>query len=147
MDKEGPSAGNPRKVGLILASRNGVSLDIAATRMIGFNPRKIYMIKEAVKRKLADYNVEIMGENPGKIEFRKPTSSQIGKTRKMLKRLFKEREITVDRVRCERCGLCMRHCPGRAISMPFYPEVDKKKCIRCFCCIEICPNHALSLKS
>ena len=147
MDREGPTAGNPRKAGFILASRNGVSLDIAAAKMIGFKPRKILMIKEAVKRKLADYKLHIVGmENLPEIEFRQPTSSQTEKTKKMIKGLFVERPIVVDRVRCARCGLCAKHCPGKAITIDPYPTFDRKKCIRCFCCIEICPNHALSLK-
>ena len=147
MDKEGPSAGTPRKVNLILASRNGVSLDIAATRMIGFKPKAIYMIKEAVKRKLANYKFNFVGmEKLPEINFRKPTSSIIHKTRKLLGKLFKEKPIVVDRVRCARCGLCAKHCPGKAIKLNMYPEINKKKCIRCFCCIEICPQHALSLE-
>lgn len=147
MDKEGPTAGEPRKVGLILTSRNSVSLDIAASKMIGFKPRKIYMIKEAVKRKLASYKFEIAGmKHLPRIHFIQPTSTQIMKTKRMLKGLFKERPIVVDRVRCARCGICMKHCPGKAITLEPYPTFDKKRCIRCFCCIEICPNHALSLK-
>jgi len=146
MDKEGPTAGEQRKVGLILASRNSVSLDIIASRMIGFKKKQVYMIKEAVKRKLSSYDVEVLGENPGKINFRKPTSQQISKSRGLIKRLFKERKIIVDKIKCERCGICMKHCPAKAISMPFFPEINRKKCIRCFCCIEICPNHALSLE-
>lgn len=147
MDREGPSAGSPRKANFILASRNGVSLDIAATRMIGFKPKKINAVREAVKRKLADYKFNIVGrEKLPEIEFRKPTASQVEKTRKMIKGLFAERPIIVDRVRCARCGLCAKHCPGKAITLNPYPEFNRKKCIRCFCCIEICPQHALSLK-
>jgi ferredoxin len=100
-----------------------------------------------VKRKLASYRFNIAGmEKLPEIEFRKPTSPQITKTRALLKKLFVEKKIVVNKVRCARCEICMKHCPGKAISMPFYPEIDRKKCIRCFCCIEICPQHALSLK-
>lgn len=146
MEREGPTAGNPKKAGLIIASRNAVSLDVAATKIIGFEPKKVCMIKEAVKRKLANYNFEIAGmEKLPIINFRKPTSYQMTKTKKLMGKLFREKPIVVDRVRCERCGMCMKHCPGGAITLIPYPEFNRKKCIRCFCCIEICPQHALSL--
>jgi len=148
MDKEGPTAGRQRKVNLIIASRNGIALDIAASKMIGFNPKKIYAIREAVKRNLnSGYKFSLAGkEKLPDIDFRQPTSSQTYKTRRLLRRLFREREIVVDRVRCARCGLCAKHCPGNAIKLSPYPEINRKKCIRCFCCIEICPQHALSLE-
>lgn len=147
MDREGPSAGQPRKVNLILASKNGVALDIAAAKIIGLKPRKIYMIREAVRRKLADYKFEFVGmDKLPKLDFIIPSSSQMSRTRKLLTRLFREKPIVVDRIRCARCGICMKHCPGKSIMLNPYPEIDRKKCIRCFCCIEICPQHALSLK-
>ncbi len=147
MEREGPTAGNPKKAGLIIASRNAVALDIAATKIIGFNPKKVCMIKEAIKRKLARNSFEIAGmEKLPIINFRKPTSYQMTKTKKLIGKLFREKLIVVDRVRCERCGMCMKHCPGGAITLTPYPEFNRKKCIRCFCCIEICPQHALSLE-
>lgn len=148
MDREGPSAGAPRRSDLILASRNGVALDIAATSMIGLKPRTVGMILEALRRKLySGYDFELVGmQTLPRLNFIIPNSKQMTSTRSLLKNLFVEKPIILDRVRCARCGMCAKHCPGQAITLNPYPEFNKKKCIRCFCCVEICPQHALSLE-
>jgi uncharacterized protein (DUF362 family) len=147
MDREGPTAGKQRKVEFIIASKNGAALDIIATKMIELKPKKVYAIREAVKRKLASYNIEVVGvKKIPKINFRKPSPQQMSKSRALIRRLFVERPIIVDEAKCARCGMCAKHCPGRAITLEPYPRFNRKKCIRCFCCIEICPKHALSLK-
>lgn len=148
MEGEGPTSGEKKKSGLILASENAVALDIAATQIIGYKPKKIFMIKEAVRRKLyPGFKFELVGVSKlPKINFDKPTSVEMKKTRQRVKSLFKERPIVCDVKKCIKCGLCRDHCPVKAITMDPYPVVDKKKCIRCFCCIEICPKNAIGLK-
>lgn len=148
MEGEGPTSGDAKKTGLIIASKNSVALDIACSKIIGFNPREIFVIREAVKRKLyPDYNFKLVGI--GKlplISFKKPMTHQKSEAKETLKELFKEKPIICDTKKCIRCGLCMKHCPRKAIKMLPFPIVDKKKCIRCFCCIEICPQDAMMLK-
>ncbi len=147
MEGEGPSSGDTKKSGLILASENAVALDIVVAKIIGYKPKKILMIKEALKRKLCSKKIVIKGvkELP-KIIFKKPTSVEMKKTRNMIRSLFKEKPIVCDIKKCVKCALCKNHCPVGAIEMKPYPVVDKKKCIRCFCCIEICPEDAIGLK-
>lgn len=148
MEGEGPTSGDAKKVGLILASKNGIALDIVGSKIIGYAPEEISVIKEAVKRKLyPNYSFKVVGINKLPIiNFKKPTTHQKSDTKKNLKELFKEKPIICDTKKCVRCGLCMRHCPGKAIKMTPYPVVERKKCIRCFCCIEICPQDAMMLK-
>lgn len=143
MEGEGPTSGEPVKVGLIFASKNTVALDIACTKMIGLKPKKVFAIKEAVKRKIyPSYEFELVGVQLPKLKFKSPKS----KVGRLMNRLFREKPIVVDEKKCVRCGLCAKHCPGKAITLKPYPVVDRKKCIRCFCCMEICPQDALSLK-
>lgn len=144
MEGEGPSSGKPRKVGLILASKNAVALDIVASRLIGFNPGEILAIREA-ERRFGKIKIEIVGEVVKNFRFKKPLSYKKKIARKMLKELV-EKKIVCDSKICTRCGNCMKHCPMKAISMSPYPEINKKKCIRCFCCIEICPTNAMHLE-
>lgn len=148
MEGEGPSAGKPKKVGLILASRNTVALDIVAAELMGFNPKNIFVVKEAVKRGLGSYNVKIVGDIEGKIpnlRFEKPSRFRRAMINVVLLGMTKEK-IVVDESKCVKCGICMRKCPAKAIILAPYPIIDEKKCIRCFCCIEVCPQHALHLK-
>lgn len=147
MQGEGPSSGDPINTKLILASKNGIALDIAATILIGLKPKKVLSIKQAVKRKLyPNYKFKPVGKKLPNFKFKIPSSFIISRTRRLLRRLFAEKPIVVDPKKCIKCGLCARHCPAKAIKLRPYPIVNKRKCIRCFCCIEICPEDALSVK-
>ena len=148
MEGEGPTSGTSKKSNLIIASKSPIALDIAATKIIGYKPKQIQMIKESIKRKLyPNYNINIVGlKNLPKLNFKKPTSQQQGKARKLIRNLFAEKPIICDTKKCIQCGMCAKHCPVQAITLTPYPTIDKKKCIKCFCCIEICPQNAMELK-
>ncbi len=146
MEGEGPTSGDAVNSKVILASRNEIALDIICCKMIGINPESIGYLNEAIKRKLyPDFNVNVIGKLP-KFKFKIPSSQIISKTRKVLKKMFTEKPIVCDTTKCIKCGLCMNHCPAKAITMTPYPIVNPKKCIRCFCCIEICPQDAMMIK-
>jgi len=47
---------------------------------------------------------------------------------------------------CKGCGLCVKNCPGRAISIENEKaEINYKKCLGCGLCISICPLKAIEL--
>ena len=147
MEGQGPSSGKPKEVDLILASRNAVALDVAATKIMCFRPKTIGVIREAVKRKLGRYKIKVVGvKKLPKMKFEKPSMEKRGLIRKALRRLVRKNPIIVDEEKCIRCGVCTKKCPVKAITLKPYPVINKKKCIRCFCCIEVCPRHALYLK-
>ena len=81
MEGNGPNAGDPRKVGLIIAGYDGVALDAVASTIIGFDPMKVPIIKYAHDRKLgtADMNeIDVSGEEISTVtvaDFKKPSSS------------------------------------------------------------------------
>ena len=65
MEGEGPGAGSPRKVGIVLASEDSVALDAVASTVIGYVPLQIPTIRIASQRRLGEANlekIEIMGE-------------------------------------------------------------------------------------
>ena len=144
MEGEGPSNGDSKKVGLILASKNTVALDVCASTIMGYNPDRIPTISTAIKRGLyPDYKFNLLGMKKLPIvHFKRPF---IGKYLARVFSIFKEKPIVCNKDKCIKCCACMNHCPVKAISMKPFPEIDKSKCIRCFCCMEICPSHALSL--
>jgi len=145
MEGKGPTSGKLKKAGYILASKNAVSLDIVSSKLMGYKPKDILMIKEAVKRKLGSFKFKLIGmEKVPNLHFEKPIVSK--KLSKSILRRLKQRPIIVDKKKCIKCGLCAKKCPAKAIKLQPFPVIDKKKCIRCFCCMEICPKDALSLK-
>jgi len=148
MQGEGPTSGDPVKTKLILASKSGIALDIAACQIISLKPKSVYTTKEAVKRKLyPKFKFELVGmKKLPKFKFDIPGYEEKSKAKKMISQLFKERPIVCDTTKCIKCGLCASKCPAKAIKLKPFPVIDKKKCIRCFCCIEICPQDALSLR-
>jgi len=148
MEGEGPTSGNPKKANIILASKNAVALDIASTKIIRLNPKKVFTIKEAVKRKLyPNFKFNILGlKQLPVIKFKQAPQTKRQGVQGMLNRLFKEKPIICNTKKCIKCGKCAAHCPAKAITLKPYPVIDRKKCIRCFCCIEICPQDALSLQ-
>jgi len=147
MEGEGPTSGDPVKTNLILASKSGIALDIAACKIICLNPKSVFTIKESIKRKIyPKFKFIPVGDKIPKFKFDIPGCREKKQTKKRIFDLFRERPIICDKNKCVKCGLCASKCPAKAITLKPYPVVDTKKCIRCFCCIEICPQDALSLR-
>lgn len=147
MEGDGPTSGDPKKTGLILASKNGIAIDMVACKIMGVNPREIFYLNQAVKRKLyPDFKFKSVGAEIKNLHFRIPTSHMKSKVKRLIRKIFGEKPIICNTKKCIRCSLCAKKCPAKAITLNLYPEIDKKKCIRCFCCIEICPRDAMMVK-
>ena len=56
--------------------------------------------------------------------------------------------FTVDRQKCDLCGLCVADCPGFVIVMsgldgfPSLAQGGEERCIKCGHCVAVCPNGA-----
>ena len=161
MEGNGPNAGDPRKVGLIIAGFDGVALDAVASTIIGFDPMKVPIIKYAHERKLGTAimnNINIVGEDICKVtvsDFKKPSSSAQDFASNyipdfFLAKLFDNSCSSVSSVyepNCTRCYECIRNCPAKAMSAPDGRViVDEDKCIGCFCCDEVCNYKAIVMK-
>ena len=153
LEGDGPgSAGIPKKAGLILASKDAVALDIEASKIIGYDPLDIKIIKYAIERgifsKLED--VEVIGEKNLKINFKKPTmknslSSKLPKPIVKLIFNFVSLKPHVKKNKCKKCNICADVCPVDAIKLSPYPKFNRKKCVLCYCCHENCPYNAINL--
>lgn len=65
MEGNGPGKGIPRKVGVILASKDCFALDIIASRIIGVNPLEVMTNKAVIKQGLLEgtENIEVVGNS------------------------------------------------------------------------------------
>lgn len=157
MQGDGPSAGNPRKTGLILAGQDAVSVDSVLSYLIGVDPLTIPTNRIAYQEGLGETELKRIEIVPGPNwdEFRidnfqlprisllerlpQPLISLAGKLIKFYP------EIIPDK--CVKCGICLKSCPVEAISFSAHSAIiDHKKCILCLCCQEVCPESAVEVK-
>lgn len=154
MEGNGPSNGNLRHIGKIIASDDGVAVDSVMTYMMGKNPSKTYMTKVAHQRGLGENDISKM-QIIGKLEvidnFKMPStflSQFAGRAfnNKLIRSLVWLKPYIL-KDKCKGCKICVDSCPTNAMSMEGNcPSINRKICIRCYCCQELCPNDAVELK-
>lgn len=160
MEGNGPTAGQNRHIGLVMASENAHALDLAACHLIDYTVNEVDTVREAVERGLvADSaeKLEILGEDLAPLVMRDyvkpeshfnllrlislPASVNAWLTNALASRPKMNYDI------CVGCGECARRCPPKAIDMSGgKPVIDEKRCIKCFCCQELCPKKAVMIK-
>lgn len=156
MEGNGPSAGNVKRLGLILASKDAVALDAIAAKLIGFEDGEISTTEQAYRRGLGEKNIEkliIKGSSIKQFEdlqFVLPSNHYMKfvptSIVKLLGKLLWVRPQPDEKC-CKRCGACIKTCPTQAMSPDDgFPIIDYKKCISCFCCDEVCPYDAINQK-
>lgn len=159
MEGEGPSAGAPRNVGIILASRDAVALDAVATKIIGFDAMDVFTTQNAHERGLGIgqiEKIETSGERMQDVEVRnfKHSAIALGFIRKkipaFLYAYFQNQLILIPEVnkkKCTGCLECTNICPKGAVKLENEKAwIDKSICIHCMCCHEVCRFHAIKLK-
>ncbi len=156
MEGNGPTAGQSRHIGLVMASANAYALDKTACELIGYAPDEVDTVRESIERGLTG-EVKTVGEPFEPLimrDFVKPEShfnllrllSLPPAVNAWAKNALASRP-KIDYKTCVRCGACANCCPPKAISMAGgKPVIDKKKCIKCFCCQELCPQRAVGIK-
>lgn len=159
MEGEGPSGGNPKRVGVILASQDAVAVDAVASKIVGFNPMNIYTTNDAHERGLGIgeiEKIEIAGEDIRDVEVRdfKHSAVAIGLMRRKIpsflyahiqSQLTLIPEVTMDK--CTACMECINICPPGAAKLDGgLAWIDKSLCIHCMCCHEVCRFQAIKLK-
>lgn len=158
MEGDGPSSGEIRNVGLIMASKSPYMLDYIATKLVGINPHIVPAIKHSINRGLLkEDEYEIKGIDVDKIiiePFKLPHSTNVnfvgGRVPKFVEDFLMSslRPIPVINYKdCISCGICVNNCPAKVINMASNrPVINTKKCIRCFCCHELCPKKAIAVR-
>lgn len=159
MERDGPTAGDPRQVGLLISSPNAFDADLAAVGVIGVSPSRVPVLKNAIARSLcpASYTeLELTGASVASVavpDFVVKYNDDLknlhfaGPFGGILSRLVRPRPI-FHKDKCKSCGECAKCCPAHVITVEKgkCAQVDLSKCIRCYCCQELCPFHAVSIK-
>ena len=151
MEGQGPGRrGTPKHIGVLMGSRDGIALDIAACKMLGVHPDKLLTNKLAKDMGLADAKIEIEGGFPEIKHFKMPDITPLVFGPQKLHRLMRKHLVqrpVCDASICRLCGECWKYCPAKAITRGRKKlNFDYDKCIRCYCCIEVCPHAALHAK-
>ena len=163
MEGNGPTAGEPRFVGALLASPSPYAVDIAGLRLIGLPPERVASVRTAIARGLSPATFEELEVDPALLDYAVPDFNLIetgsvvefnhmlpGFLGKVVGKLAPRLLTSVPeakRSECIGCAKCASVCPAKAITMKKkLPVIDRKKCIRCFCCQEFCPVGAMKVR-
>ncbi len=158
MEGAGPSAGEPRQIGVILVSESPYALDLAAIDIVGMSPESVPTVMRCIERGLipeTHNEITLLGDaleqfrindfripKIGNPEFLRNAPAPVKRFADML---LKPRPV-FDLRTCIGCGECARSCPPEAIVMnQKRPVVNLDKCIRCYCCQELCPAKAVDI--
>ena len=165
MEGHGPSAGEPRNLGVVLASASPFVLDRVACEIISLEPERVPTLRAAVKRGLCPEDLADIELAGGRIDDFKVTDFAIPKPgrinpsqslppilQKLTSRVLQPRPVFLED-KCTGCAICAESCPVKVISFApckglqkHKPSVELDKCIRCYCCQELCPAKAITIK-
>jgi len=157
MEGDGPIGGDPKKIGVILAAKDPLALDLVMAKIAGFDPLALPLLAAAVKKGFKPYEVETAGEELSGLQlkdFKPPytfsASGTAGKIKSFLQPyLWKLVTIkpVIDNSKCQKCNECVTACPVKAISYKNgFPRIENKICIECYCCHELCRYRAVDFK-
>jgi uncharacterized protein (DUF362 family)/Pyruvate/2-oxoacid:ferredoxin oxidoreductase delta subunit len=158
MEGAGPTHGQARTTGWLLASTDPVALDVIAATIMGFSPERLPTIIQAAEAGLgiADpTRIELRGALwpelpvPG---FKHPFT----RTREWAERVIppwligkafdwlSEAKPKIRAEHCRECGLCVQACPSQALQLSEQGlRLNQNLCIECYCCLEHCPSEGL----
>lgn len=159
MDGYGPTAGNPKQIGLLLAGESAFELDLTALNIVNTDPMLVPIIKHGAARGLCPDDLkhtELVGEDIKDVKVQNFTIPQLDMLKaiqfydkgilKLLINYMKPKPVFIHK-QCIGCSDCARSCPAQIIDMKDKkPKADLSKCIRCFCCQELCPAKAITIK-
>jgi uncharacterized protein (DUF362 family)/Pyruvate/2-oxoacid:ferredoxin oxidoreductase delta subunit len=154
MQGMGPAGGNPRDLGLILASADGLALDSYICHILGKDPLKIPINKVAYEQGLGEANIDLIDVSKDMSiikDFKWPPNIAGTMDRipepivRGLSNLMWSRP-TIDEDKCIKCIKCVESCPVNALTNGvIIPDFDYDECINCLCCMEMCPEKAINL--
>lgn len=171
MEGNGPTAGEKRHIGAVLASKRPYALDMVCADMIGMELKDVQTLAVAFERGLGPRDVAettVLGDYGLKqarvSDFKRATIHQsitfegggwFNTVKSIGIKLLYNTKPQVRRPECIGCKKCFETCPAKAITMVSganktgksgqIPQIDRSKCIKCFCCQEFCPVGAMKV--
>lgn len=158
MQGPGPSHGEAKPIGVILASADAVALDAVACEIVGILPESVEVTRLAGDQGLGEADMErisIVGMDIAEArvpDFRQsPTDGGLmSKVPKPLRGLLRKQILPMPRVlagRCAACGDCVAVCAAGAMEMAGKSaRADLSECIACYCCDEACSHDAIEIR-
>lgn len=147
MEGDGPgTGGRPRPLGVLAASGDALSLDMAVCGMLGLKPSDLPTNRAAEEMGISA-EFETVGEMPHVKDFVLPAPSDLLFGPRLFHR-FTRRHLTARPASvpefCGLCGECEQICPAGAVARKRGKlQFDYERCIRCYCCLEVCPQGAM----
>lgn len=162
MEGNGPRGGTPKKMNVLLFSKDPIALDATMCRLMNLDPDLILTNKAGMEMGAGTFlekDIKILGdsmENFTAMDFdvnRKPeipykNSGGI----KFIKNAITPRPYIVGED-CVKCGVCVSLCPVDPKAVDWHdgnknkaPSYKYDRCIRCYCCQELCPESAVQIK-
>ncbi len=162
MDGNGPTMGDAKPMGMLLASRSPHEADLVCAELIGLHREDVPTLEAAYERGLVPSGWRELDISGDVDAFRVKDFNNIGAKNDILfmrdgKSVFHRLAAgfmqsalrsrpQVAAEECVGCGQCAYICPAKAISMrDKLPCIDRSKCIHCFCCQEFCPKGAMKV--
>ncbi len=153
MEGDGPSAGEPRKVGVVIASDSPYHLDKVACSIISLPHKDVPTVDNCIKRGICEeafHDITFLGDAFESFvikDFVIPKVRGVGFIPKPFMKVFGSHvqpKPVFNHKDCVGCNICAENCPAKIITMKDRrPYVEISKCIRCFCCQELCPKKAV----
>jgi uncharacterized protein (DUF362 family)/Pyruvate/2-oxoacid:ferredoxin oxidoreductase delta subunit len=155
MEGNGPEHGDPREIGLVLASPSCTTLDFVAASVVGLDPLDIPIIARAYGRgegpgSLSEITLHGLPLDEARVEDFVPARSPPSFPSfiaAIADRLVADR-LVIDGERCAGCGVCVENCPPHAMvpAAGRAPRIDHHRCIACLRCQELCPEGAVGVR-
>jgi ferredoxin len=155
MEGHGPSGGDPKPAGVLVASRSPYAADLACARIMGFPSDRVPILVDAASRGLVPSDADKLdwaGDPPERFaaNFRPATSNLPGDNLHFLPktlRAYIHRKLApypAIQPDCIGCGKCAEICPSQIIRIrDGRAAINYTGCIKCYCCHEICPVQAI----
>ncbi len=168
MEGNGPGGGDPREVGILMASEDMLNMDLAIAYMMGLSPKRVPYLRAANQRGLCDDEFQLhylddesnlckplfewklpesyVGDHDGNTDFAALAPNWLKPMAKKVEDMIAPYP-KVEEDLCIGCGKCAEICSKDAINIKNKKaKIRKKDCIRCFCCHEMCPVKAIEVK-
>lgn len=161
MEGNGPgSGGTPKKIGVIVAGENCISVDRVISEIIGIG-ENLYTTQAAIKKGLDGTSlkdIEIVGEKIEDVKLKDFVlpASELSRNMKFgvsipifMQNFLRNLGTSKPKIiysKCKLCKICYNACPPKAIYLEKKLKINYHQCIRCFCCHELCPHNAIDIK-